>query len=126
MANRFIQTAVAGKAITLFGDGGQQRDYLYIDDLVDAFLRAAPAEGARGRIYNIGDGEGTSMLELAELAIAAAGRGEIVRIPWPEEYRAIETGDYLSDITLARSELGWSPVTDIREGVARTVAFYRQ
>ncbi|HTP64267.1 MAG TPA: NAD-dependent epimerase/dehydratase family protein [Geobacteraceae bacterium] len=126
MANRFIQTAVAGKAITLFGDGGQQRDYLYIDDLVDAFLRAAPVEGARGRIYNIGDGEGTSMLELAELAIAAAGRGEIVRIPWPEEYRAIETGDYLSDITLARSELGWSPVTDIREGVARTVAFYRQ
>ena len=58
--------------------------------------------------------------------MATAGRGEIVRVPWPEEYRAIETGDYLSDITLARNELGWSPVTDIGDGIARTVAFYRQ
>jgi UDP-glucose 4-epimerase len=62
---------------------------------------------------------------LAELAVAAAGQGEIVHVPWPEEYRAIETGDYLSDIALARQELGWSPATDIRDGVARTVASYR-
>jgi nucleoside-diphosphate-sugar epimerase len=47
-------------------------------------------------------------------------------VPWPEEYRVIETGDYLSDISLARHDLGWSPGTDIREGVSRTVAFYRQ
>jgi len=126
IANRFIQSAVAGKAITLFGDGGQRRDYLYIDDLVDALLRSAWAEKARGKTYNIGDGEGTSLLELAELAIAAAGRGEIVRVPWPEEYRAVETGDYLSDIALACKELGWSPDTGIREGVTRTVAFYKQ
>jgi nucleoside-diphosphate-sugar epimerase len=66
------------------------------------------------------------MLDLAELAIAAAGSGEIVRVPWPEEYRMIETGDYLSDITLARRELGWQPETEIGEGIARTVAFYKQ
>jgi UDP-glucose 4-epimerase len=62
---------------------------------------------------------------LAELAVEAAGRGTIVRVPWPEEYRAIETGDYLSDITLARHELGWSPSTDIRDGIERTVSSYR-
>lgn len=126
IANSFIQAAVSGRPITLFGDGSQRRDYLYIDDLVEALLRAAAVEESRGKIYNIGDGKGTSLLELAELAMVAAGKGEIVRVPWPEEYRAIETGDYLSDITLARQELGWSPVTDIREGIARTVAFYRQ
>jgi UDP-glucose 4-epimerase len=126
IANRFIQAAVAGKAITLFGDGGQRRDYLYIDDLVDAFLRAAFVEGARGKIYNIGDRGSLSLLELAEMAIAAAGAGEIVRVPWPEEFRAVETGDYQSDITLARHDLGWSPVTEIHEGIARTVAFYKQ
>jgi nucleoside-diphosphate-sugar epimerase len=126
IANRFIQTAVAGKTITQFGDGSQRRDYLYIDDLVDALLRAAWSEGARGKIYNIGDGEGTSLHELAELAISAAGRGEIAKVPWPEEYRAIETGDYVSDITLARDELGWNPATGIREGIVRTVEFYRQ
>ncbi len=126
IANRFIQAAVAGKTITLFGDGGQRRDYLYIDDLVDAFLRAGFAETARGKIYNIGDSSSVSILELAEMAVAAAGAGEIIRTPWPEEYRAIETGDYQSDTTRARNELGWKPFTDIREGIARTVAFYKK
>jgi UDP-glucose 4-epimerase len=126
IANRFIQAAASGKQITLFGRGEQRRDYLYIDDLVDAFLRAAHAEESRGRIYNIGDGTGTSLRELAELAVAAAGTGEIVEVPWPAEYQAIETGDYLSDTSLARCELGWTPVTEIHEGIARTVAFYRQ
>ena len=126
IANRFIQAAVAGKAITLFGDGGQRRDYLYIDDLVDALLRAGFAETARGRIYNIGDSRSVSILELAEMAIAAAGAGEIVRVPWPEEYRAIETGDYQSDTARAQKELGWKPYTDIRAGLERTVAFYKK
>ena len=94
--------------------------------MIEALLRAASVEEAKGRIYNIGDGQGTSLLELAEMAVREAGRGEIIRTPWPEEYRAIETGDYLSDIALARSELGWSPCTAIRDGIARTVEFYRQ
>lgn len=126
IANRFIQAAVAGKAITLFGDGGQHRDYLYIDDLVDAFLRAGFAETARGRIYNIGDRKSVSILDLAEMAVAAAGAGEIIRVPWPEDYRAIETGDYQSDTTRAQHELGWRPFTEIREGIERTVAFYKK
>jgi nucleoside-diphosphate-sugar epimerase len=125
IANSFIQAAVSGRPITLFGDGSQRRDYLYIDDLVEALLRAAFTPESRGRIYNIGDGQGTSLLELAELAVEEAGQGSIIRVPWPEEYRAIETGDYLSDISLARHDLGWSPGTDICEGVGRTVASYR-
>jgi nucleoside-diphosphate-sugar epimerase len=125
IANSFIQAAVSGRPITLFGDGSQRRDYLYIDDLVEALLRAAYVPESRGRTYNIGDGQGTSLLELAEMAVLEAGRGDIVRVPWPEEFRAIETGDYLSDISLARSELGWSPSTGIREGIERTVVSYR-
>jgi nucleoside-diphosphate-sugar epimerase len=126
IANRFIQAAVAGEAITLFGEGNQRRDYLYIDDLVDALLKAACTEQARGRIYNIGDAASTTLLGLAQMAIAAAGRGEIVHVPWPEEYRAVETGDYQSDIGRAERELGWRPVTAIREGIERTVEFYRR
>jgi UDP-glucose 4-epimerase len=125
IANSFIQAAVSGRPITLFGDGSQRRDYLYIDDLVEALLCAASAEEARGRIYNIGAVCGTSLLELAELALAEAGQGRIVRVPWPEEYRAIETGDYLTDISLARNELGWTPKMDIREGIKRTVLSYQ-
>jgi UDP-glucose 4-epimerase len=126
IANRFIQTAVADRPITLFGDGGQRRDYLYIDDLVDALLLAAAAEDSGGKIYNIGEGKSVSLLELAEMAISAAGGGKIVRVPWPEEYRVIETGDYRSDISLAAHELSWFPATDIRDGIARTVDYYKQ
>jgi nucleoside-diphosphate-sugar epimerase len=60
------------------------------------------------------------------MAVAVAGSGEIIRAPWPDEYRAIETGDYQSDTTLALNELGWRPFTDIREGIERTVAFYKK
>ncbi len=124
IANAFIQSAVCGTPISLFGDGSQRRDYLYIDDLVHGLLCSASVEAARGNIYNIGDGKGTSLMELAELALQAAGRGSIVQVPWPEEYRAIETGDYLSDITRAKEELGWQPVTEMGEGIRRTVESY--
>ena len=126
IANRFIQAAVAGKPITLFGDGGQRRDYLYIEDLVDAFLRSGFSETARGKIYNIGDNRSVSIMELAEMAVSAAGDGEIIRVPWPEDYRAIETGDYQSDTTRAQQELGWKPFTEISEGIERTVAYYKK
>jgi UDP-glucose 4-epimerase len=125
IANRFIQSAVRGEKLPVFGAGEQRRDYLYIDDLVHALLLAGWREEARGRIYNIGDDRSASLMELAQLAVAAAGSGEIVQVPWPEEYRAIETGDFQSDIALAGQELGWQPVTQLAEGVARTVAFYR-
>lgn len=125
IANRFIQAAVQGEKLTVFGAGEQRRDYLYIDDLVHAMLLAGCREASRGKIYNIGDDRGASLMELAQLAVATAGTGEISQIPWPEEYRAIETGDFQSDISLAARELGWLPVTQLAEGVARTVAFYR-
>jgi UDP-glucose 4-epimerase len=125
IASQFIRTAVEGGRITLFGNGEQLRDYLYIDDLVDALLCSAWSAKAGNKIYNIGSREGTSLLQLAELAVAAAGRGEIVRVPWPPNYQTIETGDYISDISRAECELGWSPAADLRAGVYRTVEFYR-
>jgi UDP-glucose 4-epimerase len=125
IANRFIQAAVRGENLTVFGAGEQHRDYLYIDDLVHALLLAGSLEIARGKIYNIGDDRSESLMELAQLAVATAGSGTIVQIPWPEDYKAIETGDFQSDITLAARDLGWLPVTQLAEGVARTVLFYQ-
>lgn len=124
IANRFIQTAVAGGKITLFGDGAQRRDYFYIDDLVDAFLRCATREEAGNKIYNIGFGIGITLLEFAEMVTRVAGQGEIERVPWPPNYAAVETGDYVSDITLVQRELGWRPTTALADGIARTVDFY--
>lgn len=125
IANKFIQSAVRGEALTVFGCGEQHRDYLYIDDLVHALLLAGSREIARGKVYNIGDDRSASLMELAKLAVSTAGSGVITQIPWPDDYRAIETGDFQSDISLAARELGWVPVTQLAEGVARTVAFYQ-
>ena len=125
IANKFIQAAVRGEKLTVFGTGEQHRDYLYIDDLVHALLLCGASELARGKVYNIGNDRSASLMELARLAVAAAGSGEIIEIPWPEDYRVIETGDFQSDITLAARELGWQPLTQLAEGIARTVAFYQ-
>jgi len=125
IVNSFIKAAATGGVITDFGEGEQSRDYIYIADLVEAFLRAGSKDAARGKIYNIGDKSAISLRELAELAIAVAGSGEIKSVPWPLEYRAIETGDYLSNIELAKAELGWSPVTALKDGLVRTVAHYK-
>jgi nucleoside-diphosphate-sugar epimerase len=123
--NSFLRTAAAGGVITLFGEGEQTRDYLYICDLVEAFLLAGCKEEARGKIYNIGNSKSTSMRELADLAVAISGDGKIISVPWPQEYLAIETGDYLSNIGLAEKELGWSPQTALKDGLARTMVFYK-
>lgn len=123
--NSLISTAATGGVITLFGEGKQTRDYLYICDLVEAFLLAACKEDARGKIYNIGNSNSTSIRELADLAVAISGSGNIISVPWPQEYLAIETGDYLSNISLAQKELGWSPQTALNDGLAKTMAFYK-
>lgn len=126
IANTFIRKAAAGGTITLFGDGAQRRDFIYIDDLVDAFLKAALSESARGRVYNVGDSRSVSLRELAELVVEIAGRGEIVHVPWPADYQTIESGDYLTDHGLISDQLGWHPSTSLEDGIGRTVASYRK
>jgi nucleoside-diphosphate-sugar epimerase len=126
IANTFIRTAVQGGDITLFGDGAQQRDYIYIDDLVDAFLKAAASETSRDRIYNVGDGRSVSLRELAELSVRIAGRGDIVYVPWPAEYQTIESGDYVTNCGLIRDQLGWLPFTSLEAGIEKTVSYYRK
>jgi UDP-glucose 4-epimerase len=126
VANTFMRNAARGGIITLFGDGEQRRDYLYIDDLVDAFLKAAASETARGMIYNVGDSRSVSLRELAELSLATAGRGEIVHVPWPADYQTIESGDYVTNCGLIRDQLGWFPFTSLEAGIEKTVSYYRK
>ncbi len=125
IANQFIHSAVKNETITIFGDGNQHRDYLFIDDLVQAFLIAGMKQESRGKIYNIGNKDSVSLANLAQLAIDIVGSGRIAKVPWPAEYRTIETGNYQSDITRVSRELEWYPLTDLREGITRTAAFYR-
>lgn len=118
--NRFVDLAMQGKELTVFGEGEQTRDYFYVEDLVEAFLLAATKEEAVGEIFNIG-GEPIRFADMAETVVRIVGRGSIEYIPWPSDYERVETGDFISDATKAREVLGWEPKVSLEEGIRRTV-----
>jgi len=132
VVNRLIHLALAGEALPIYGDGGQRRDYIYIDDVIQALLALGTAgtlgtsgTSGTGNIYNVGTGVGTSIADMARAIIAAAGSGRIEPVAWPRLAEQIETGDFVADISRIRADLGWRPAVQLDEGLRRTVAFYR-
>jgi len=125
VVNRLIHLALAGETLPIYGDGRQRRDYIYIDDVVEALLALGSPQSRTSAIYNVGTGVGTSIAEMAEAITAAAGGGRVEFVPWPPLAEQIETGDFVADITRIRTELGWQPAVGLDEGLHRTVAFYR-
>jgi UDP-glucose 4-epimerase len=125
IVNRMIQLAVDNEDLPVYGDGRQTRDYLYIEDLVDAFLGAGADTRTDGRTYNVGSGVATSFAEMARTVIALTGSGRLVFRPWPRVAEQIETGDFTANISRLQSDVGWAPSTRLDEGLARTIAAYR-
>jgi len=120
-----IHRALAGDRILVYGDGRQQRDYIYIDDAVAALLRMAELPASSGRTYNVGSGVGTPFVDMARAIAAMAGGGRLETIAWPPLAEQIETGDFVADIGRIHRELAWQPRVSLEEGLERTVAFYR-
>jgi nucleoside-diphosphate-sugar epimerase len=125
VVNRMIHLALAGDTLSIYGDGRQRRDYIYIDDAVDALMRMAEAPQSDGRLYNVGSGLGTPLVEMARAIVEIAGGGRIGFVAWPKLAEQIETGDFVADIGRIERELGWSPRVSLADGLQRTVAYYR-
>jgi UDP-glucose 4-epimerase len=122
----FVRQALLGEEIQVFGDGTQKRDFNHVDDVVEAFLRAGAMEAADGRVFNLGAEPPVSLLELAEMLCALSGRSNLRLVPFPQERKRIDIGDFYADTHLVRRTLGWEPRVPLREGLARTLAFYRE
>ena len=122
----FIRLAVEGREIQIYGDGSQLRDFVFVEDVVDAFLRAGVSETVNGEVFNVGGSEPISHAELVKLLIETAGTGSVRYVEWPAEKKAIDIGSFYSDSTKFSSTVGWTPQVSLREGLARTVAFYRE
>ena len=122
----WIRQALTGETITVFGDGEQRRDFNYVDDCVDALLLAATAPAAEGHVYNLGSDEVVSLRALAELMTELVPGSGYALVPFPEDRKRIDIGDYYGDTALVRRELGWSPRTSLRDGLATTLAYYRE
>ncbi|MBX7071768.1 MAG: NAD-dependent epimerase/dehydratase family protein [Pirellulales bacterium] len=125
VVNWFIRLALDDETIPVFGNGMIQRDFLYVDDCVEALLACATNDAALGQIFNVGVDRPTTFRDLAESIVSVAGSGRWKLAPFSEERRAQEPGDFYSDISKIRSLVGWSPRTPLSAGVARTVDFYR-
>ena len=122
----FIRLAVEGREIQIFGDGSQLRDFVYVDDVVDAFLRAGGTDAVNGNVFNVGGVEPISHRDLVEMLIHAAGRGTVRYVEWPPEKKAIDIGSFYSNSEKFQRTVGWRPRVGLEEGLRRTVDFYKE
>src|SRR5437867_1233615 len=121
----FVRLVLENNEIQIFGDGTQLRDFVYVDDAVDAFLRAGADEASNGEAFNVGGLEPIRHRDLVELMIRTAGSGRFKCTSWPPEKKAIDIGDFYADSSKIRATLGWRPTTPLAEGLKRTFEFYR-
>ncbi len=121
----FIRLALEGREIEIFGDGSQIRDFVYVDDAVDAFLRAGASDTCNGHVFNVGGSEPIAHKDLAALLIDVAGAGSVRHVPWPAEKKAIDIGSFYADSSRFRGAVGWEPRVPLREGFANTLEYYR-
>jgi UDP-glucose 4-epimerase len=126
-AGWFVRQVVLGEEIRIFGDGEQKRDFNYVDDVVEALLIAAVHPAARGQTFNLGAQPPASLRQFVEILYQVSKKPPNYRIvPFPEDRRKIDIGDFYTDYTKIRETLGWEPRVDLREGARRTIEFYRE
>lgn len=123
----WIRNLLENKPILIFGDGSQLRDFNFVDDVIDALIMCVLDKRANGQIFNTGGTERISLLDLAKLLIECNnGQGIYQVVPFPADRKAIDIGDYYSDYTHLNSNLGWAPKVDLRDGLVRTLEYYRK
>jgi UDP-glucose 4-epimerase len=122
----FLRQVIDGEEIRIFGDGSQLRDLTYVDDCVDAMLRAGALDAANGEVFNLGGIRPVSLVELTRLLIGLAGGGSYTLIPFPEGRRAIDIGSFYADDTKIRRVLGWAPAVSLESGSRTTIDYFRR
>jgi len=121
----FIRLALEDREIQIYGDGTQRRDFVYVDDCADAFLRAGASDASNGQVFNVGGLEPIAHRALVERLVSIAGSGRYRFVDWPPEQKAIDIGDFYADSTRIRGVLGWQPAVALADGFRRTLEYYR-
>ena len=122
--NFFIGLALQGRNLTIYGDGAQKRNVLYVDDCVDALLAAALSDDALGQMFfAAGDGE-FSIVDFARQVVAVVGKGGVDQVPWPQDWAAMDVGDVSISNARIKAALSWTPRTTLAEGLALTRDYY--
>ena len=122
----WIKSAVEGGVFQVFGDGKQRRDFNYVDDVVDAFLLAATTDEAIGRLLNLGSDEVVELADVAHLLHSLAPDSRFEVVPFPEDRKSIDIGDYFSDWAQASDVLHWAPQVSLEDGLVRTLEYFQK
>jgi UDP-glucuronate decarboxylase len=122
VVSNFIRQAITGNDITIFGDGSQTRSFCYRDDLVEGFVRMMQAPDSFIGPVNIGNPGEFTIRELGELVISMTGaKVNLVTKPLPAD----DPSRRRPDITLAKKHLNWEPTIPLRDGLAKTIAWFK-
>ena len=121
----WVRQLLEGAPIEVWG-GNQLRDFNYVDDVVEALLRAAASEAGNGGVFNLGSSEVVSLKQLAEQLVAAHGGGRYVVKEFPEDRRKIDIGDYYSDFKKFQETFHWTSRTPLQTALADTLSFYKE
>jgi UDP-glucose 4-epimerase len=122
----FIRQAIEDGTIQIYGDGSQLRDFVYVDDAADAFLRAGASERCNGDVFNVGGDVPISHRDLTSLLIDTAGSGRVAYVEWPSDKKSIDIGSFYADSSRFKSATGWKPSMSLPDGLRRTIEFYRE
>jgi UDP-glucose 4-epimerase len=121
----FIRLAIEGRTIPIYGDGSQLRDFVYVDDAADAFLRAGASDACNGEVFNVAGDDPISHRDLTTLLVRMAGSGRVEYVEWPAEKKAIDIGSFFADSSKFTKTTGWTRTVPLAEGLRRTIEFYR-
>ncbi len=127
--NYFIAKAMKGENIKIFGDGNYLRDYVYIQDLVDALLLSASADNTAGESFVLATGTGTRFVDMVETIISTVNEITGVQVckehvPWPKEWEQIDVGSFVGAPEKLKKATGWYPRNSFKEGIRKTVVYY--
>jgi UDP-glucose 4-epimerase len=122
----FIRLALEDKEIQVFGDGSQVRDFVYVDDAVEAFLLAGLCDACDGEAFNVGGNEPIAHRDLVRRLIEIAGSGRYRFVEWPADKKLIDIGSFYADSSRFALATGWQPAVALSDGFARTLAYYRE
>jgi nucleoside-diphosphate-sugar epimerase len=121
----WIKKMLEGKPIQVFGDGKQRRDYNYVEDVLDALLIAATEENAVGKVYNLGAPDPLSLEDTAKIMCQEIEGSDYQMIPFPEDRKSIDVGDFISDYSAFRDQFNWEPKVNFEEGIQRSLEYFK-
>jgi UDP-glucose 4-epimerase len=124
--NFFLRLALENRQLKIYGDGAQVRDYLHVQDACEALLIGGVHPQALGKVWNVGAGHGQPFIDLAKMIIELAGSGVLEQVDWPAGSQNYDVGDFILDIQAIQTDLGWSPLLSIQDGLAQTLEFYKK